>query len=76
MGMMNTAIVTFVLKMKEIVMLMMSVKIVLDVDQTSDVTGLKFPGFGRAGPNFFGPRAGPGFLMSGFGRALGLFPKI
>ena len=42
----------------------------------SDVTGLKFPGFGRAGPNFFGPRAGPGFLMSGFGRALGLFPKI
>ena len=43
---------------------------------SSDVTGLKFPGFGRAGPNFFGPRAGPGFLMSGFGRALGPFQKI
>ena len=34
LGMMNSAIVTLVLKMKEIVMLMMSVKIVLLVDRT------------------------------------------
>ena len=34
MEMMNSAIVTLVLKMKEIVMLMMSVKMVLFVDQT------------------------------------------
>ena len=34
MEMMNSAIVTLVLKMKEIVMLMMSVKMVLLVDQT------------------------------------------
>ncbi len=35
MAMMNSAIVTLVLKMKEIVMLMMSVKMVLLVDQTT-----------------------------------------
>ena len=34
MEMMNSAFVTLVLKMKEIVMLMMSVKMVLFVDQT------------------------------------------
>ena len=34
MEMMNSAIVTLVLKMKEIVILMMSVKMVLYVDQT------------------------------------------
>ena len=34
MEMMNSAIVTLVLKMKEIVILMMSVKMVLFVDQT------------------------------------------
>ena len=34
MEMMNSAIVTLVLKMKEIAILMMSVKMILNVDQT------------------------------------------
>ena len=37
----------------------------------SDVTGLKFPGFGRAGPDLYGFRAGLGYLTSGFGLFLG-----
>ena len=40
---------------------------------TSDVTGLKFSGFGRAGPDPSGFRAGSGFLPSGFGFFFGLF---
>ena len=42
----------------------------------SDVPGLQLSGFGRAGPDFFGPRAGPGFFTSGFGLFFGLFQSI
>ena len=43
------------------------------ISSNSDVTGLKFPGFGRAGPDPSGFRAGPGFLTPGFGLFFGLF---
>ena len=42
----------------------------------SDVPGLQLSGFGRAGPDLFGPRAGPGFFTSGFGLFFGLFQSI
>ena len=41
--------------------------------EISDVTGLKFSGFGRAGPDPSGFRAGLGFLPSGFGFCFGFF---
>ena len=43
---------------------------------SSDVPGLQLSGFGRAGPDFFGPRVGPGFFTSGFGLFFGLFQSI
>ena len=39
----------------------------------SDVPGLQISGFGRAGLDPFGLRAGPGFYTSGFGLFFGLF---
>ena len=48
----------------------------LQIPPLSDVTGLKFPYFGRDRPNFFGPWNRLGFLMLDFGRALRPFPKI
>ena len=38
----------------------------------SAVRAWLFSGFGRAGPDFFGPRAGRAFDENNFGRAFGL----
>ena len=39
--------------------------------RTSDARAKLFSGFGRAGPDFFGPRAGRAFDENYFGRANG-----
>ena len=43
------------------------------ITEFSDVPGLQISGFGRAGLDPFGLRAGPGFYTSGFGLFFGLF---